>query len=134
MKIRETRIVEKLIHYCYDNNLRYSTEVPFFLNKIDLVSVNQKNGDVIAVEAKVSNWNRAVQQATSYSLCANKVYLALWHEYAHRVDVNVLDQYGIGLMSVNGNVEVLHDAKKSRLANKAMLNQVKTLVLDSHHS
>jgi hypothetical protein len=134
MKIRETKIVERLIGYCYDNNLRYRTEVPFFLNKIDLVSINPKNGDVIAVEAKVSNWNRAVQQATSYSLCANKVYLALWHEYAHRVDVDVLNHYGIGLMSVNGNVEVLHHAKKSKLANKSMLDQVKTLVLNSQYS
>jgi hypothetical protein len=128
MKIKETRIVEKLIHYCYDKNLRYSVEVPFFLSKIDLVSINPKNGEVIAVEAKVSNWARAIQQATSYTLCANRVYLALWHEYAHRVDTQILDRYGIGLMSVNGNVEVVHEARKSNYANKEMINKVKNFV------
>jgi len=128
MKVRETKIIEKLIHYCYENNLRYAVEVPFFLSKIDLVSLDQRNNEVIAIEAKVSNWHRAIQQATSYTLCADRVYLALWHEFAHRVDIRLLERYGIGLLSVDGKVEILQHAQKSQGFNKELMKKIKNFV------
>jgi len=131
-KIFESEIVEKLIHNSYEKGWYYTTEVPFYRSKIDFVTVNPRNKEVIAIEAKISNWYRAIQQATSYTLCANKVYLAMWHEFAHRVNRDFLDRYGIGLMSVNGTVDVLHKARKSRDANNELIKATRNFVLNNN--
>ena len=132
MKLRETRIVNELIRNCYDEGLHYKVEVPLYRSKIDLVTVNPSNNEVVAIEAKISNWYRALQQATSYTMCANKVYIALWHEYAHRVNHEILDRYGIGLLSVNGIVEEVHRAKNSREVNKDLFHEIRNFVLEEN--
>jgi len=131
-RLTESKIVEKLIYDSYKKDLHYAIEVPFYRNKIDLVTINPRNKEVIAIEAKISNWYRAIQQATSYTLCADKVYLAIWHEYAHRVDENLLEKYGIGLMSVNGTVEILHKSKKSRDFNNKLIQRMRNFVLNNN--
>ena len=131
-RLVESKIVEKLINDSYEKDWHYTTEVPFYRSKIDFVSVNPKNKEVIAIEAKISNWYRAIQQATSYTLCSNKVYLAMWYEFAHRVNTDVLDRYGIGLMSVNGTVDIIHKAKKSKDANKELIKATRNFVLNNN--
>jgi len=78
-------------------------EVPMIDKFIDVVAIprNPNEKEIIAIEAKINNWKRAIQQAITYRLCADKVYVAIWHEFRHRVDENVLDDFGIGLMEVN---------------------------------
>lgn len=65
--------------------------------------------EVIAVEAKVSDWRKGAIQAKRHRSFANRVYLALAGEYLHRVQLDLLRRHGIGLLSVsNGKVvEVL---------------------------
>lgn len=132
MKTKETKIMEYLVSNCYEKGLYYGIDVPLYRSKIDLVSINPKNKEVTAIEAKVSNWYRAIQQATSYTMCANKVYLALWHEYAHRVNTEFLDRYGIGLLSVNGTVDEIHPAKKSKDVDKHLLDKIRNTVLNNN--
>ena len=132
MKLRETHVVKQLMRNCYDMGLHYRTEVPLYRSKIDIVTVNPDNKQVVAIEAKISNWYRALQQATSYSMCADRVYLALWHEFIHRVDIEILDKYGIGLLSVNGSVEEVKKAKKSKFINKELIIEIRKHVLQQN--
>ncbi len=57
--------------------------------------------DVVAIEAKVSDWRKGAIQAKRYQVFANRVYLAIQHEYAHRVDLDRLRQHRIGLLCVS---------------------------------
>jgi len=132
MKLRETQIIGQLIRDCYERGLYYQTEVPLYRSKIDLVTINSTNKEVVAIEAKISNWYRALQQATSYTMCANKVYLAIWHEFAHRVNTDVLDRYNIGLLSVNGFVEEIHKPKKSTEVDKNLISEIRNSILNKN--
>ena len=132
MKLRETHVINQLMRNCYDKGLHYRTEVPLYRSKIDMVTVNPDNNQVVAIEAKISNWYRALQQATSYSMCADKVYLALWHKFVHRVDVDMLDRYGIGLLSVNGSVDEVKKAKKSKYINNDLITETRRHVLQQN--
>lgn len=127
--LKETTVVNQLITDCYENGLHYKTEVPLFRSKIDLVTINPKNNKVIAIEAKVSNWYRALQQATSYTMCANKVYVALWHKYQHRVDPEIFRRYGIGLLSVDETIDEVIPPKESKEINRHLMKEVRGFVL-----
>ena len=131
MKLKEIRIIDELVGYCYNKGLYFKREVPLFASRIDLVMVNPKNNEVVAIEAKISNWYRALQQATSYTMCADKVYLALWDKYVHRANKEFLDRYGIGLLSVNGTVDIYHPARKSS-ANRELVNGIRNSVLNNN--
>lgn len=54
----------------------------------------------IAVELKLSRWNRAFEQALVYQLCADHVYLALPFTSAMRVEIPLLERNGLGLIGV----------------------------------
>jgi hypothetical protein len=84
-------------------------EVPMLQKRIDLVA--RQDGQIIAIEAKVRDWGRAFRQALRYRLCADEVYIAVSREFSHRVDLELLAQYGIGLIEMG-------DAPRYLLASK----------------
>lgn len=71
--------------------------------------------EVVAIEAKVSDWKKGAIQAKRYTLFANRVFLAIDSRYAHRVNEDLLRRHGIGLISVSakGATELLHATKTS---------------------
>ena len=56
--------------------------------------------EIIAVEAKVSDWRKGAIQAKRHRWFADRVYLAISAQYEHRVQRDVLQKHGIGLLSV----------------------------------
>lgn len=62
--------------------------------------------EVIAIEAKLENWQRGLIQANRYKSFADKVYLAVPECFAHRVNRDALRSKNIGFF-------VLRDNKKS---------------------
>lgn len=95
-------------------------EVPLITKKIDLVVFEISSSEIIAIEVKVSNWKRALQQALYYRLCADRTFVALWHEYIHRIKPELFKEKGIGLLEVNG--EIIHkiDARRSHSIQKSL--------------
>lgn len=75
-------------------------EVPFYDHRIDLYGYSPSSDCSIAVELKLRNWKRALQQALVYQLCSDYVYIAVPQSTAQRVDVEVLREHGIGLLSI----------------------------------
>jgi hypothetical protein len=78
--------------------------------RIDLLGIRE--GRMLAVELKVRDWKHAICQAYLASLCANTVYVALPNATIHAVKRNVFVENGVGLLSVNGGVEVVVEARE----------------------
>lgn len=81
------------------------------------IANNYKIGlkEVVAVEAKLSNWKRGLYQAYRYKEYANKSYLALHSKYVHRALKNIEDfkRFNIGLIEVNSNsIEILYEPRR----------------------
>jgi hypothetical protein len=57
--------------------------------------------EIIAVEAKIERWSKAILQARRYSLFANRTYVAISSSTVKRVDRAFLYRHRIGLIAVN---------------------------------
>ena len=101
-----------VIESALNKDYQIEREVPMIDKFIDILAISKgpDEKELVAIEAKVKNWKRAVQQAITYRLCADKVYIAIWHEFRHRVDLHILDDFGIGLMEVNGTIRIIKEA------------------------
>jgi len=99
------------------------TEVPFFSKRIDLICV--KDSDVIAVEMKIKDWKKALWQAYVNQLCAVKSYVAMWHEYTHRIDRKRFKKYGIGIMKIGETVDIMVKARKSSCYQISLVNRIR---------
>lgn len=119
-KIAEEELCDVMEDDLRQKQLLFYKEVPLISKRIDYLCVDQNERELIAIEMKVKNWKRALQQALTYRLGVDKVYIALWHEYVHRVDMNVLDDYGIGILEVNCRVEVKQEAKPSQVVQSSI--------------
>lgn len=54
--------------------------------------------EVIAIEAKMRDWQRGLAQVNRYKTFADKVYLAIPDDISNRVDRNLLKKHNIGLI------------------------------------
>jgi hypothetical protein len=77
-----------------------SVELPFYEYRIDLYGFSRKSDATVAIELKLNNWRRALEQSMLYQLCADLVYIAMPESSAMRVDRSVLECNGIGLIAV----------------------------------
>lgn len=101
----EATLVEKTASLLEDAGYTVYREVPFWLRRIDLVAVAKDGSQLIALEAKLTAWQKAVEQASVYQLCAREVIIAMPTCYAHRPDESVLKERGIGLWAVSDGIE-----------------------------
>ena len=76
-------------------------EVPLWTKFVDLYCVHPITGESVAVEVKVLNWKRAIQQANVYSFGADKVFIAVASPFVKRVEIAVLESAGVGLIAVS---------------------------------
>lgn len=125
-KVTERRLVDVLVeHLRKTRDVR--REVPHYEKRIDVVAYISDDNFVEGIEAKSRDWPRAVQQAMLNLTAVDFSYVALWSKTAHRVDRNILDEYGIGLISVGtrwGDVEVLVQARRSEFTNRFVRQQM----------
>lgn len=74
--------------------------------------------EIIAVEAKLSDWKNGLYQALRYKYFANESYLALSKSKIKNVDQKLFKNKGIGLISVDTNdIEIIVNAKKQNPIN-----------------
>ena len=71
----EIEMVNKVCDYLRDKGIAAVTEVPFMQQSIDLVYL--ENNQLIAMEFKIDNWKRAIEQASSHFLGTNEVYICI---------------------------------------------------------
>ena len=73
--------------------------------------------DSIAIEAKLKNWKRALQQAYRYKWFSNKAYVILPNSALNPAldNLHLFQRYGVGLASINDSdgLEVHYKAKET---------------------
>jgi hypothetical protein len=89
-------------------------ELPFYEYRIDLYGFSMKRDATLAIELKLADWRRALEQAMLYQLCADLVYIAMPERSVDRVDKTQLSLHGVGLISVteSGSCECVLQASK----------------------
>lgn len=116
--MREEQLVRRIEEQLLDQNLITFREIPFLHRRVDLVGFRDSDHYVIMVEAKIRNWRQAIDQARVCVLAANDVYIAIPEIVAHRVKESELRRFGIGLMVLNGSIEVRLPSNATPLNNK----------------
>jgi hypothetical protein len=92
----KTRAIEHFLTLGYRHCFE---ELPFLTRKIDLCFYDPKEDRILSVELKVKNWQDALRQARVYQLCSDEVYVVLHPSFAHRADLALFKQFGIGLLA-----------------------------------
>lgn len=73
---------------------------------------------IVSIEAKLSDWKSGFYQALRYKTYSHESYLAISSDFAHRVDLDLLKEYNIGLMVVSDtNTYIALRAKTSEPSN-----------------
>ena len=81
--------------------------------KIDMVVV--KNQSIIAIEVKINNWRKVLQQAYTNLYSFDYSYVALWHKTIPNIDVDLFKKLGIGVLKVGNSCEEVLKARRSKL-------------------
>jgi len=79
-------------------------EMRFYDRRIDLYAFSRTDDIAVAVELKLHRWRYAMKQALLYQLCSDFVYIALPSVWIKSVRVDLLSEYGIGLVSVDAKM------------------------------
>ena len=125
-KVSERRLVDVLVEYMRKSR-EVRREVPHYEKRIDVVTYQFDADEVEGIEAKSRDWPRAVQQAMLNLTAVDYSYVALWTGTAHRVNRELLDEFGIGLIAVGtkwGDVEVLVQASRSPFTNRFVRQEI----------
>jgi len=115
--LREKELYPKISELFQDNYLIFfEYRIPDSSKReIDVLCVGKQKRDpeLIAIETKIKNWRKALNQAFTRLFYVDKSYIAIPEKYADKVDTKILEIDGIGFISVDGSAEILIDAKKS---------------------
>lgn len=90
-------------------------EVPSLGQSVDLVA--EKNDKYIAIEAKVSDWRRALRQATPHLLVADYVAIAVSYNEIPRSLIDEAVVLGIGIINWRTRTDAIEwvlEARESR--------------------
>lgn len=121
----EAGLVEKVTEFYSNRGYRVYHEIPFDARRIDIVAFHPKSGQMVAVEAKLSHWRRALRQARVCLLCADWVYVALPKEYTGEIDESTFQGFGVGLLSVGSQARVDIRASRSRFKKSHHTRQIR---------
>lgn len=119
LKIENKEAKRKFCHFL--NELETLGYIKISGNYITTIRrVDEVSKDIIAIEAKLSDWKSGVDQALRYRQYANEVYVALSAEHISKVNTDTFRELGIGLMSVSatGPLKIPILSKKSIVENK----------------
>ncbi len=116
----EAELVEIVKEYFLKNNFKINTEIQMYSKRIDLVCIDKVTQEVYAIEVKLKNWKRAIQQALTYRLCADYSFVAIPGEIYQNIDMKFISQYGIGIITITqeGKVNIKKPALKSTIIDK----------------
>lgn len=113
---READLLAPVSRYARRRGFRFQfAELPFFEYRIDLYGFSRPTGDTVAIELKLRDWRRALDQALVYQLCSDYVYIAIPISTARRVSIEELATHGIGMIVVDEQLRcsMLLDAVRS---------------------
>ncbi|NCU33126.1 MAG: hypothetical protein EOM23_09400 [Candidatus Moranbacteria bacterium] len=93
--IDKTRLKNLLTHLEINDFIGYDGE-KIVLNR----KYKAHTRNLLSVEAKLNDWKSGFYQALRYKFFSHQSYLAYPEKYTHRVDLDLLKEHNIGLISV----------------------------------
>ena len=97
----EKELYSSIKGYFINKSFRYSCEeIRFYERRIDIATYSNHKQQVISVEAKLTNWLKAFQQALIYQLCSDLVYVAMPKEKFNCINQYLFKKNGIGFLAV----------------------------------
>lgn len=92
-----------------------ASELPFYGRSVDIYGFSKKKNKTVAIELKLHKWQKAIEQALLYQLCADEAYIAMPKKFVGRVNIDLLTKYGIGLISISitGRCRKMVEARQS---------------------
>lgn len=97
----ENDLLKPVLRLYPRREFRRLLEVPLGQKKVDLVCMPRNcDSPRVCIELKVKNWKAALWQANLNRQIADESYIAIWHRYSHRVQEDLLEHYGVGLIAV----------------------------------
>lgn len=116
----------------YFKEYRIAHEIRFFRKKIDFIYIDDYN-KIHAIELKVKDWKSAIIQSDSNQLFANFCYLGIWHLYVKNVSIQLLEKYGLGLISINkDDIKILLKPKESSIIQEKFTEKIKKQVIEGY--
>lgn len=103
IRLSESELLQPVLTLFSESRYWHFEQVPLGRKKIDLVCVERNAPNAgTSIELKISDWRRALWQATVNFQLAEKSYIAIWHQYIHRAaqEIDLLKKYGVGLIAV----------------------------------
>jgi len=121
----EDEIIDNIKLFFEKKGFRVITEVPLLTKRIDIICLKNGINEIIAIEVKIQNWKRGLQQASVYRICSDFVYLAIHRDFSHRVDIKLLQRAGIGLIVVDEDgVEIIFKISNQLLTHQGIKNNI----------
>lgn len=89
-------------------------EVAFYRKRVDVVFL--ENNKITAVELKVSDWKKAIKQASINQLFADYSFVGMPYSFKSLLNIEVRKFFtnrGVGLILIGKNIETVIEAKHS---------------------
>lgn len=71
---------------------KHKEQVPFFKKRVDFVYIDN-NMKITAIELKIRDWKRGINQIDSNQLFAHFSYLGIWHENISNIPIEEFSNY-----------------------------------------
>ena len=102
--ISEVEFRDIFFEYMLQDNMDLFYEVPVFSRSVDLVQYDDKRNIITAIELKLSNWKKALEQLANIEICFDYLTLCIimpsTKEGQDRIKTNC-EEKGVGLYFYN---------------------------------
>ena len=131
-RVTERRLVDVLVCHLREQHAT-GREIGHYERRIDVATIRSDTNELWTIEAKTTDWSRALSQAIVNLGAAERSYIALYSKHAHRVPLGVLDEHGVGLIAVGtkwGDVKILKDATRSPYTNYLAADRIRSQIAE----
>lgn len=109
-KVSEVDIVNAIVDSLEKKDFKVVTEVANFYRSADVAAIDIDD-KIWIIECKVSNIKRAIEQAKTHQLSADKVFIGTFYKNTRKSTLNLIKNAGIGLIYVmpDGTIKKMID-------------------------
>ncbi len=98
----ESELLSPVAGYVHRKGFRWQrTELPFYEYRIDLYGYSRVHSLTVAIELKLRNWKRALEQGIVYQLTADWVFAAMPRKVITTEVHDAFAGHGVGLIGVS---------------------------------